>query len=251
VKTALRGIEIYAEVRGAGRPFVMLHSSPGFSARSMAALEPSFRRVRGWRRIYPDLPGHGRTAGSPRIRDIDGYLATVLEYLDAVAPSGRLALGGCSFGAYLALGVARKRPQRLSGLLLSIPEIHFSPLEDRADARAAGRPDPTPDEARRLWKGYDEDTEWLQGLPFRDVAFDLYRNVRPFPRPTLLLLGRQDARFRSAAYWKLLPGFPRATFAVLDGASHGLWQDRPRLARELVRDWLARVIADGSTAPLH
>jgi pimeloyl-ACP methyl ester carboxylesterase len=239
----LRGLSIHYTRVGSGRPFLVFHGSPGDSARAKLEVEPAFRRVHGWSRIYPDLPGHAQTPGSDRIRNIDDYLQVLIEFADDLVPDGPIALGGISFGAYLALGFARKRPRRLGGLLLSVPEVSFSAEEDRADQRHRGPPLRTEADERPNWTDYSEDTPWLQGLPWRDLSFDLYRDRPAFPAPTLFLLGRQDADFRWQRYATLLRGFPRATFAVLDGAGHTVWRDQPQLVRSLVQEWLGRVMA--------
>ena len=231
---------IFYEEVGRGRPFVMLHGSPSDHRVVMEDLEPVFTRQSGWRRVYPDLPGHGRSPGSSQIRDMDGYLSAILDLLDEVAPSEPIALGGVSFGAYLALGVARRRSSRLSGLLLSVPEIHHGPREDAEDRRA-GAVSGSVTTAFLPRSGYREDTRWLQSLPFRDVSIDLNASSRRISVPTLILLGREDADFRTRAYWKLLPSLPQATFALLDAAGHALWRERGDLARSLVADWLERI----------
>jgi hypothetical protein len=41
--------------------------------------------------------------------------------------------------------------------------------------------------------------------------------------------------------WDLLENFPRATFAVLDRAGHGLALEQKGLFRALVGEWLDRV----------
>jgi pimeloyl-ACP methyl ester carboxylesterase len=237
----LPGISIHYDSKGRGRPFFLLHGSPSNHSRAMAQLEPGFRSRTGWRRIYPDLPGHGGTPGADRIRDMDDYLDVLLEFVDHVAGRGRFAIGGISFGAYLALGIARKRASKVDGLLLSVPEIYHSLLEERRD-REHGTPSIlTPRHLDPELPDYSEDTQWLEGLPFRDVTVALYRNPRPLQVPALFLFGRQDASFRYRKYWQILPNFPRATFAVLDGAGHRLWTDRNELACSLVRDLLDRI----------
>ncbi|MFI5413388.1 MAG: alpha/beta fold hydrolase [Candidatus Lutacidiplasmatales archaeon] len=241
MKCDLRGISIHYETRGQGRPVLLLHASPSDHARAMAHLEPAFRSRKGWRRIYPDLPGHGKTPGAGRIRDMDDYLGVLLEFVDDVFGRGRFALGGISFGAYLALGIARKRASRIDGILLSVPEVDHSPIEERRD-RDFGTPSiQTPPHLAVGLPEYTEETAWLESLPFRNVSVPLYHSPKPFPAPALLLFGRQDAPFRYRKYWRLLPDFPRATYAVLDGAGHTLWSDRNELASLLVRDWLDRV----------
>ncbi len=236
----VRGAGFHYAALGHGRPLFMLHGSPGDHRAARDDLEPTFRGRTGWRRIYPDLPGHGRSPGSTGIADMDDYVAAVERFVSQVAGDQPVALGGVSFGAYLALAVARRRPRRVAGLLLSVPEIHHSPKEDRLDDAWAPRASPMT--SAHLPRGhYVEDTRWLSHLPWRDVSAPLY-TVRPvIAAPTLLLFGRQDAPFRAATVWKALAAFPHATFAVLDGAGHGLWRERGRLTRTLVRDWLERV----------
>ncbi|WP_152360834.1 alpha/beta fold hydrolase [Microlunatus speluncae] len=65
-------------------------------------------------------------------------------------------------------------------------------------------------------------------------------------RPTLILAGRQDhiTGYRDA--WTILERYPRATFAVLDGAGHAVDAEQPALVRALFDDWLDRVEQAGA-----
>lgn len=63
----------------------------------------------------------------------------------------------------------------------------------------------------------------------------------PFPAPTLIVTGRQDSLCGYRSAWDLLDNFPRATFAVLDRAGHGLSAEQKMLFRALVGEWLDRV----------
>jgi pimeloyl-ACP methyl ester carboxylesterase len=243
MRCRLPGITLHYETRGRGRPFLMLHASPSDHSRAMAQVEPAFRFRKGWRRIYPDLPGHGRTPGSDRIRDMDDYLGVLLEMMDELFAGERIALGGISFGAYLALGIARKRRSRIGGLLISVPEVNHDRAEERRD-QSYGTPSiQTPASLAAGLPPYIEDTRWLESLPFHDVTVSLYRGHKPLRAPTLFLFGRQDAPFRYRKYWEILDDFPNSTFAILDRAGHRLWTDRNDLACTLVGDWLDRMEA--------
>lgn len=246
MRVRLRGLPIHYEARGRGRPLLVLHGSPSDHVRAMTHVEPAFASRRGWRRVYPDLPGHGLTPGAPRIRDMDDYLEVLLEMVDRLFGAQGFALGGISFGAYLALGIARKRRTRIRGLMLSVPEVNHSPVEELRDRKFGTPSIQTPPQLVPHLPGYREDTGWLQGLPFRDVSFPLYRGFKPAGYPALFLFGRQDAPFRYRTYWRLLDDFPKATYAILDGAGHRLWSDRNRVACALLGDWLDRIEA---TAP--
>lgn len=244
MRRQLRDLTVHYESVGQGRPFIMLHGSPGDYRVVMQDLEPAFRGRRGWRRIYPDLPRHGTTPGSQRIRDMDGYLRRLIEFAERDSSSHEVALGGVSLGTYLVLGMARRRASTLRGLILSVAELHHGPREGRRDQRE-GSGSGAVAQAFMPRTRYTEDTEWLQTLPFRYLSFDLYDGRKPISVPTLLLFGRQDAFFRAREYWRIFPGFPHATFAILDGAGRAVWQEQGELARTLVRDWLDRM--DSST----
>ena len=42
--------------------------------------------------------------------------------------------------------------------------------------------------------------------------------------------------------WDVLENYPRAAFAVLDGAGHNLQIEKDQVFTALVRDWLNRVL---------
>jgi pimeloyl-ACP methyl ester carboxylesterase len=261
----VEGIDIHYDVKGRGRPFLMLHGTPLDHTASEAELEPALRGRPGWKRIYPDMPGHGKTPGAPSIRDMDDYLRVMLKFVDQVLPRRRFVLGGTSFGAYVALGIAHERPERIDGLLLAVPAVSLSPRRRRplqkpirllrndrvrSQARREGinwylhlAVAETPESLAftRILSKTRADTKWLATIPDRDYAFDLDSWKRPFPAPCLFLLGRQDHPFRYRQLWALLDHFPRATFAVLDRAGHILWGEQSGLARALVQEWVDRV----------
>ena len=62
-----------------------------------------------------------------------------------------------------------------------------------------------------------------------------------YANPTLILAGRQDASVGSVGAWRLLEHYPRATFAVLDRAGHGLPHEQPGLLGALLAEWLDRI----------
>jgi pimeloyl-ACP methyl ester carboxylesterase len=64
---------------------------------------------------------------------------------------------------------------------------------------------------------------------------------QPYPKPVLIVTGRQDSMVGYAGHWDLLEQYPRATFAVLDRAGHALPHEQPGLLKALITEWLARV----------
>lgn len=115
------GVAVHYVEHGSGTPVVALHGA-GVDHREMAgALEPVFHDRPGYRRVYPDLPGMGRTPVPDWFRGTDDVLDLVLGLIDAVAGEEKFAVVGHSFGGYLARGVAARRPDRVAGLALICP----------------------------------------------------------------------------------------------------------------------------------
>ena len=114
----LGDISIYYETRGTGRPIVMLPGRPSDHGVMQRFMEPLFAQRDGWLRLYPDLPGTGRTPAVDRLATHDGMLDAVLAFIDTVIPGQRFVLAGLSYGGYLARGVVYRRAASIDGLLL-------------------------------------------------------------------------------------------------------------------------------------
>jgi pimeloyl-ACP methyl ester carboxylesterase len=74
-------------------------------------------------------------------------------------------------------------------------------------------------------------------------SFDVDALAEPFPAPVLILCGRQDNICGYREAYRLLGGYPRATYAALDCAGHFLPVEREALFRSLASEWLDRVEA--------
>src|SRR5215217_3251923 len=91
----------YAE-HGTGRPVLVLHGAGVDHREAEACFEPALAGVPGLRRIYPDLPGMGRTAAPETLRSADDVLDTLLGFAaDVTGGTGHLLVGH-SAGAYFA-----------------------------------------------------------------------------------------------------------------------------------------------------
>jgi pimeloyl-ACP methyl ester carboxylesterase len=266
----VRGIPVHYEAFGAGRTIVLLHGG-GTDHRLMThAFEPAFAGREGWLRLYPDLPGMGRTPAADWIRGEDDMLAVVEGFVDAVAGGRRIVLAGGSYGGYLALGFVHRRPADLEGLLLVAPALRTAdpaPLPahqvfERDEAVVASL-----QEDERGWEGRSVAqtaanleffrTAVMPGVRIADQAFlerlDAGPNLSidvgkplasPFSGPTLIIAGRQDNVVGWADTLPLLDSFPRATFAVLDRAGHGVRAEQRSLVAALVGEWLDRLEAE-------
>ena len=119
----LENITIHYEVIGEGMPIIMLHGLPADHHHMVSDMEPLFHQHEGWKRIYPDLPGMGKTSGADWITTQDHMLDVVLSFIDEVAPGQRFVVAGTSYGGYLARGIVYRKSHLMNGLLLTVPQI--------------------------------------------------------------------------------------------------------------------------------
>src|SRR4051812_20417302 len=122
---AAHGVDVHFDVFGPPDADQTLIALPGMGVDNrcvIAVHEPLFARRPAWRRVYPDLPGMGRTAAPDWIGSTDDVFAVVRAFAEAAAP-GRYALSGGPYGGYLASGLAAAEPDRISGLALLVPMV--------------------------------------------------------------------------------------------------------------------------------
>ena len=267
MKCDLGDIAIFYESYGTGRPIVMLPGRPSDHRVMLRFMEPLFAQRDGWLRLYPDLPGTGRTPGVDRLATHDQMLDAVLAFIDTVIPGQRFVLAGLSYGGYLARGVLYHRAASIDGLLLCAPQVKADPAQAHLPPRTTLVQDPTL--AARL---EPDETQLVEGLvvvqsptvveavrdllaevqiadhPFNarleaadPFSFDVDTLPAPFGGPTLMLTARQDHLCGYRDAWDLLDNYPRATFAVLDRAGHFVNIEQDALCQALMREWLDRV----------
>lgn len=265
----IKDLSVHYEVFGDGRPIVLLNGA-GPDHRCMSGpLEPAFEKQSAWKRFYLDLPGTGKTEGKEWIANSDQILDIVLGFIESVIPGQHFALVGSSYGAYLARGVVYRKPALVDGLLMICPAV----VADRKkrtlpqhvalvrDAKFMDRLEPSQRElfesfavvqTKRTWERTRD--EVITGLDIADkdffsrlqshgyaFSFDVDDISSPFDKPTLILVGHQDAMVGYSDAWGIVENFPRATFAVLDRAGHNLPIEQEALFTVLVSEWLDRV----------
>src|SRR4051812_50137502 len=99
----------YAE-HGTGRPVLVLHGAGVDHREAEACFEPVLDGVAGLRRIYPDLPGMGRTIAPRTLCSADDVLDTLLEFADQIIGGDAYLLLRHPTGARYAQGQAARGP---------------------------------------------------------------------------------------------------------------------------------------------
>lgn len=265
----VNGIPVHYAEHGSGMTILALHGGSVDHREIMGAVEPVFAARPGYRRLYPDLPGMGRTPAPETIDSTDAVLELLLGLVDEVIGEEQFLVAGHSFGGYLARAIAGRRPDQVAGLAVICSlggeqEPGDEPPEHvvrhaAADLDVDGTLEP---EMAAEFRDYliVQTPETLQrfqetvapGVALADQAAMERMSARwqlrsapelgpPYTSPTLILAGRQDSTVGYAAAWRLLEHYPRATLAVLDRAGHALPHEQPGLLGALVGEWLDRV----------
>ncbi|MFC6583109.1 alpha/beta fold hydrolase [Sulfitobacter aestuariivivens] len=237
----------------------------------MDALEPVFADRAGWKRVYLDLPGHGRSTVDETVATQDEVFELIRAFAKTVFRDERFAVVGESRGSYHAMAFAHVRPADLRGMMLVVADgmpgatVDWRPEHSTLVCAPEGLAEGVSAEARaRFSRLVVQRPEILSKIEKTKVpaahlvdaslaarirknfgfSFDLTAPPAPFEKPALILNGRQDAM---AGYKDMMDGierYPRATFAVLDRAGHSLSWEQPALFRALTQDWLDRMDDD-------
>lgn len=267
MQAMVRSIPMYYEKYGSGIPLLMLHGWTGDHRSMIFCMEPLFQNRSGWRRIYPDLPGRGETPAAERINGQDHILEIVTEFMQTIAPNQRFVVGGYSYGGYLSQSLVDKQGAKIDGVFMFATGGEMGPTKQQLPLHQVLHEDAqflaalTPEESFLTNIFVVQNMENLENvrtvvLPAIAAANHAFLNkflenpgfsflvtplTIPFAAPTLILTGRQDSVVGYREAWALLDNYPRATFAVLDQAGHGLYIEQKALFRSLVSEWLNRV----------
>ena len=263
----LRNSTVHYEVFGEGRPILVLHGGYLDHRHMVDALEPLFENREGWKRIYIDIPGHGKSPVDASITTHDQVLDIILDFMDEVAPEQSFAIAGESRGGYLARGIVHKRPDIVDGVLLIVPSRYAVCSKESVPPHVTLVkvdeliPTLAPDEIGRFDRLVVQSREVLEKIrnfktPAVAVADEAHQNKvmesfeysfdvdipeNPLEKPALFLLGRQDSMVGYRDALNVIENFPRATFAILDKAGHSLSWEQQELFFALANEWLHRV----------
>jgi pimeloyl-ACP methyl ester carboxylesterase len=275
MECVLENIAVHYEVFGEGEPMIIL---PGWGLNTRLTVhetEPYFQQRDGWKRIYIDPPGHGKTPGKDWITNQDKILEVIIACIDTLTAGQRYSLIGTSLGAYLARGVILNRAELVDGIAMIVPAIlaqdekRMAPPYKVLVEDPAVKADIAPTETDLYEMAVVHSRKWLEyqrtfpEVPEHEMgdftflsrireqpenyafSFDVDNLSEPFPGPSLMITGRQDAIVGYRDAWNILEKYPRATYVILDRAGHQL-EEKAELINVLINDWLDRV--EGSKA---
>jgi pimeloyl-ACP methyl ester carboxylesterase len=240
---------------GTGRPVLVLHGAGVDHREAEACFEPALDGVAGLRRIYPDLPGMGRTMAPETVRSADDVLDTLLDFADEVTGGTPHLLIGHSAGGYYAQAMAARRPAQVAGLALVCPLLPGT--HDVPEHRVVVGSGVLGDDVFRSYfviqtsemlERYDRhvapaaalvDQAALERIGERWALTPAHAPA--YTGPTVVVAGRLDSTVGYAAALDLVDHYPHVSLAVVDDAGHALPHEQPEVLRALLAEWLARV----------
>lgn len=230
-------------------------------------LEPVFGTMQGYRRIYFDMPGMGKTPPARWIQNGKHMLEVIMEFINEVIPEENFLVLGESYGGYMTLGLVAEMPERIDGAVLLCPGLteefgNLPPKQILWKSPELASPEEDPDikafykfaviATPEKFSKYKSDV--LSGIKISDGDFlsnyfdckcrpDIYAALQTaaFDKPSCIITGRQDHGVGYSDAYNILDRFPRATYAVVDCAGHNLQIDNEPLFGHLIRDWIWRV----------
>ncbi|HVD27045.1 MAG TPA: alpha/beta hydrolase, partial [Mycobacteriales bacterium] len=117
-ESMVNGVPVHYIEQGNGTPVLALHGVGVDHHETTGTLEPLFADRPGYRRIYPDLPGMGRTPAPDTVNSTDDVVQILLGLIDTVIGDQPFLAVGHSYGGYLARAIANLRPGQVAGLAL-------------------------------------------------------------------------------------------------------------------------------------
>jgi len=195
-----------------------------------------------WRRIAPDLRGHGLSEAPEHDYSMATYADDLAALLDALGVR-RTVLCGLSMGGYIAFEFLRRHGQRVAGLAIMDARAEPDSAERQARrnvmiARALDSgtkaladelapkflAESAPDETRKQLREMMERTPIngvvgaLEAMRDRPDSAPLLRTLASVP--TLLIIGECDARTPRASMQAMADQIPGARFDIVPDAGH-------------------------------
>lgn len=238
----LRGLRMYYEVHGTGRPLLLLHGGAG-NGEQFSNQVPEFSRVR--RVIVPDACAQGRTSDRPGPFTYHEMAEDVVALMDHLKIA-RADIMGWSDGGNLGLDIAMHHPGRVDHLVtfganarpdgLNAPDRAWA---DTATVRSFG---PGMEEG---WKKLAPDTTRYEAAMTKILA--LWRTQPNFTAEdlgrirakVLVCAGDHDVIRRDHTEW-IAHAIPGARLWIVPDASHGAMLEKPALVNARVLEFLAR-----------
>ena len=262
--------KVYYEEFGEGKPILIIHGLACNIELMKGCIEPIFKKVNGYKRIYIDLLGMGKSNKcSLEYASSDKILEMLLSFIKEKIDKEFLLIGE-SYGGYLSRGILSKCYKNIEGLMLLCPMIIPDDTKRTLpegnlkfhDKEFLEKMNKNRRELfleymiianEKMYKRFEK--EVISGIEQADndfikklrenysFSFNVDEEIKMinFSKPSLFITGRQDNAVGYYDLYNLLEDYPRATFAILDTAGHNLQIEQEEVFNSLFLNWLERV----------
>lgn len=269
MKFQLKDLSINYRVEGEGTPVLLLHGRPTDHQAMVAAFEPIFEKHAGWQRVYVDLPGMGDTTGGNWLQSNEDVIEAMNAFVEGVIGKRPFLIVGFSYGGHIGRGLLYKKMAQVAGMMLFVPAMSDFETRILGQHRVFGQDTALfsqyPQPMAEMFAGsvvvHEADViarqaDIVPGMQKADQAtlarigtsytftFPVDELASKYERPILIITGKQDNITGYEQAGEFAKKFPRATYAVLDRAGHGLHMEQPALFNALTHEWLDRVEED-------
>ena len=221
---SLQGIEMYFETYGTGEPLLLLHGFLGSGADWALVFK---NPPEGYRSIFPDLRGHGRSTNPSGVFTFRQSARDVLALLDALNVPRCKAIG-VSGGAQTLLQIAVQQPDRIQAMVL-VSGGHYFPKEARTFMRQFALENLPPAEQERTRQRHQHGAEQLQALLQQAKGFQTSYDDMTLTPPhlatitarTLLVFGDRDPLYPIHIPVEMRTAIPRSSLWIVPNGGHG------------------------------
>jgi pimeloyl-ACP methyl ester carboxylesterase len=237
---SVNGLQLYHEIRGSGRPLVLLHGG-------LLTIDLNFGPLLGplaasRQVIAVELQGHGHTADTGRPMTIEALAGDVIALLDHLGIA-EADLFGFSLGGLVACAVALGAPARADKLIIASADVHRPPGRESAPLDEGRRPASADFQAwRDAYEAVAPDPANFDEFAAKNSAMvhefaGWTDELRSLQMPTLLIFGDRD--FTPLPHVvELFELLPDAQLAVLPGTTHVGVTRRPSEVLALITPFL-------------
>lgn len=219
---------MYYEVRGQGRPLLLLHGGGQSGESSFEQQLAGFARHH--RVILPDQAGQGRTPDVAGPLSYAGMLADTESLLVSLG-APRVDVVGFSDGGIIALMLAARYPQLVRRVVVS--GVNVTPQGFTAESLEDLRAELPPGAERIDGKLR---ALWLSSPTRAELTLDMLRRV---PGRVLVVSGDRDM-VQLEHTLQIYRALPRAELCILPGTAHETFATRAQWLDPIVLDFLDR-----------
>jgi pimeloyl-ACP methyl ester carboxylesterase len=259
---------VHYTVYGHGLPLIILHGFYLDSVSMVRAIEDTKISLKGFKRIYVDMPGMGQSPKHQLNNNSDTMLDLMCEFIKAIVHNHPFIVMGYSYGGYIVQGIAKRFLKQIIGEVLICPVV-IPQIENRRKAKIINQDIDQEflsllDEKKqkdllekmvvinkRTYMRHESDFYRAHALADNVFLEELYQsdnyvsqyiesNEGFYPHKTLIFLGYQDIVVGYLDMLERLQYYPKATVNLLSDASHSFFLEQPTQFEYILNSWLSQ-----------